>query len=123
MTDQSDATGGSPDAIHFYTRAGRPVSAYLSRRLQRFGFPLRYHDIWADPAAAAFVRSVARGNETVPTLVIGDVFLVAPSVSQVVAATTERAPHLLPDAAATPPASGRRGLFRRKSRQVRDSTR
>lgn len=123
MTDQRDITEESPDAIHFYTRGGCPISAYLSRRLQRLGFPLEYHDIWADPAAAAFVRSVARGYETVPTLVIGDVSLVAPSVGQVVTATTERAPHLLPDAMPTAPASGLRGLFRRRSRPARDSTR
>jgi hypothetical protein len=37
-------------------------------------------NIWEDPEAAAFVRSVARGNETVPTVTVGDVALVNPSV-------------------------------------------
>ncbi len=40
-------------------------------------------DIWQDPEAAAFVRSVANGNETVPTVSIGDVHLVNPSARQV----------------------------------------
>lgn len=29
-------------------------------------------DIWADPKAAAFVRSINDGNETVPTVVMGE---------------------------------------------------
>jgi hypothetical protein len=39
-------------------------------------------NIWEDPEAAAFVRSVARGNETVPTVTVGDVALVNPSVGE-----------------------------------------
>jgi glutaredoxin len=35
-------------------------------------------NIWDDPEAAAFVRSVANGNETVPTVVIGGVAHVNP---------------------------------------------
>jgi len=95
----TDAAGPAPapDAIHFFTRPGCPFSAYLSHRLRRLGLPLEYHDIWVDRDAAAFVRSVAGGDETVPTVVVGDVTLVAPRVRQVVAVTTDRAPHLLPD--------------------------
>ena len=84
------------DAIHFYTRPGCPFSASLARRLRRRGFPLEYHDIWEDPTAAAFVRSVARGNETVPTLRIGDTHLVNPSIRAVVSAAEAHAPHLVP---------------------------
>ena len=54
---------------------------------------LRWHhlsvhqiNIWADPDAAAFVRSVADGNETVPTVVIDGQPSVNPTPSQVVAA-------------------------------------
>jgi len=49
---------------------------------------LRAHqiNIWQDPAAAAFVRSVADGNETVPTVVIDGRAVVNPSPRQVVAA-------------------------------------
>jgi len=83
-------------AVEFYTRRGCPISAGLSRQLQRRGVPLRFHDIWADEDDAAFVRSVARGNETVPTVRIGDAVLVAPSTRAVLAALSEQAPHLLP---------------------------
>jgi len=41
------------------------------------------------------VRSVADGNETVPTVVIGPIGLVNPSIKQVKAALEEHAPHLL----------------------------
>ena len=95
----TDAAGPAPapDAIHFFTRPGCPFSAYLSHRLRRLGLPLEYHDIWVDRDAAAFVRSVAGGDETVPTVVVGDVTLVAPRVREVIAVTTDRAPHLLRD--------------------------
>ncbi|MGH3266773.1 MAG: glutaredoxin domain-containing protein [Trebonia sp.] len=54
---------------------------------------LRWHrlnaemiNIWHDPDAAAFVRSVADGNETVPTVVIAGRAYVNPPPRQVVAA-------------------------------------
>ena len=36
-------------------------------------------NIWDDPSAAAFVRSVTGGDETVPTVVIGTTTMVNPS--------------------------------------------
>jgi len=95
------------EAVDFYTRRGCMISVGLARRLQRRGVPLRVHDIWADEDDAAFVRSVARGNETVPTVRIGDAVLVAPSTHAVLAALAEQAPHLLP-----PPDESRSWLSR-----------
>lgn len=43
-------------------------------------------NIWKDQDAAAFVRSVADGNETVPTVVVGGDAMVNPSPGQVVSA-------------------------------------
>jgi glutaredoxin len=51
--------------------------------LRRSRLPFREINIWADPSAAEFVRSVANGNETVPTVTIGDVSLVNPSARRV----------------------------------------
>ncbi len=42
----------------------------LRLALGRRGRAVVWVDIWADPDAAAFVRSVNDGNETVPTVVI-----------------------------------------------------
>ena len=44
------------------------------------------HNIWEDAEAAAFVRSVASGNETVPTVVVNGRAMVNPSVNDVLAA-------------------------------------
>ncbi len=46
---------------------------------------VRRINIWADPDAAGYVRSVANGNETVPTVVIDGQPFVNPSPRQVVA--------------------------------------
>lgn len=59
------------------------------------GIPLNKHNIWDSKAHAATVRSIADGNETVPTLVIGPVGLVNPSVRKVKKVLREHAPHLL----------------------------
>lgn len=40
-------------------------------------------DIWQDPAAAAAVRAVADGNETVPTVHVAGQWLVNPRAAQV----------------------------------------
>ena len=57
----------------------------LRSGLQRAGIEYREVNIWDDPEAAAFVRSVARGNETVPTVTVGSVSLVNPSAGEVAA--------------------------------------
>ncbi len=51
--------------------------------MKRARIPNRRHNIWTDPAAAARVRSVAGGDETVPTVFVGDTALVNPSVSEI----------------------------------------
>jgi mycoredoxin len=40
-------------------------------------------NIWESPDAAAFVRSVANGNETVPTVTVGTKSVVNPTVADV----------------------------------------
>jgi hypothetical protein len=59
---------------------------------------VREVNIWEDPEAAARVRAVARGNETVPTVFVGEHALVNPSIRQVTALVRETAPHLLVEA-------------------------
>ncbi len=86
------------DAVEFYWRPGCPFCSMLERALDRVGLPLRKHNIWDDPAHAAFVRSVANGNETVPTVRVGPESMVNPDPSEVVDALRRHAPHLVPDA-------------------------
>jgi glutaredoxin len=78
----------------------------LQRKLDQLGIERTEHNIWDDPADAAIVRSHARGNETVPTVVIGDTGFVNPSAGELVAFLTEHHPDLLPDGF-EPPEPGR----------------
>lgn len=56
---------------------------------------LRYRkvDVRKDPDARAFVRSVADGNETVPTVVVAGRALVNPSKRQLLGVVRAHAPH------------------------------
>lgn len=68
----------------------------LERRLTSAGVPFQKLNIWENPEYAAFVRSVADGNEVVPTLRIGEVSLVNPSPGEVIEAMKDQTPHLVP---------------------------
>jgi mycoredoxin len=69
-----------------YWRPGCPYCSRLRRGLRRAGLSVHEVDIWADRSAAATVRELAGGNETVPTVVIGETSLVNPSAAEVLAA-------------------------------------
>jgi glutaredoxin len=56
--------------LDVYWRPGCPFCLRLRQSLFAERVPVRWHNIWRDPAAAEFVRSVADGNETVPTVVL-----------------------------------------------------
>jgi len=72
-----------------YTRPGCPYCFTLRAGLRRSGVTFQEINIWADPDAAAFVRSVANGNETVPTVVVGDVHMINPSARRVSAVASD----------------------------------
>ncbi|MFD8072587.1 glutaredoxin domain-containing protein [Streptomyces sp. NPDC059718] len=89
----SDAhTDGGGIVVHW--RPGCPFCMKL--RAQLLFTRLRHTkvDIWRDPDAAAFVRSVADGNETVPTVTVAGRPLVNPSLRQLKEAVRAYAPHL-----------------------------
>jgi mycoredoxin len=91
-------TGGNNviEAVTFYWRPGCGFCAGLQRALDRAGVPLDKHNIWEEPDAATAVRSIARGNETVPTVVVGSIKMVNPSAAEVLDAGAREAPHLVP---------------------------
>jgi mycoredoxin len=74
----------SAPIVTVYWRPGCPYCSMLSRDLDRAGLTYEARNIWDDPDAAAFVRSVARGNETVPTVTVGDTALVNPPIEEIV---------------------------------------
>jgi len=85
--------------VEFYWRPGCPFCSGLERNLDKAGIALNKHNIWDNPEHAATVRSIADGNETVPTVVVGDVSMVNPRAEQVIAALRDQAPHLVPEGA------------------------
>ena len=105
-TTHTDVTIDVPEIV-IYTRPGCPYCLTLRAGLRRTGLVFGEINIWEHPDAAAFVRSVANGNETVPTVVVGDVHMVNPSARQVRAVA---------GSASGPPSSTRRHWFRRSDR-------
>lgn len=85
------------EAIDLYWRPGCGFCRALEADLSPTSLPIRRHNIWEDESAAAFVRSVADGNEIVPTVACGTHALVNPSINDVFALVATEAPHLLPD--------------------------
>lgn len=71
--------------VTFFWRPGCGWCTRLKRDLVEAGVALVERNIWEDPDAAAFVRSVARGNETVPTVVAAGTVMVNPPAHEVVA--------------------------------------
>ena len=92
--------------VTVYWRPGCPYCMGLRRGLRRAGLPVTEVDIWSNPEAAAKVRALAGGNDTVPTVVVGDKGLVNPTVAQVLDALGTIDPGLVPSGTAG--ISGRR---------------
>lgn len=89
MTDT--ATG-----ITVYWRPGCGFCSGLIRQLDQLQVAYDTIDIWQQPEGAQFVRSVARGNETVPTVRIGTVAMVNPSIRELLDAAVTHAPDAVP---------------------------
>ena len=70
--------------VDFYWRPGCPFCMSLRHSLKRAGVAVRPRNIWAEPEAAAQVRAVANGHETVPTIGFGGDHLVNPTAAEVV---------------------------------------
>ncbi|MEV0783603.1 glutaredoxin domain-containing protein [Streptomyces sp. NPDC050423] len=75
-----------------YWRPGCPYCMNLRLRLRFTKLEYTEVNIRRDPEAAAFVRSVADGNETVPTVTVGGKAMVNPSKSRVMEAVRAQAP-------------------------------
>lgn len=88
--------------IVVYWRPGCMFCSALLRQLDKRGVPHRRVDIWSDPKAAARVRAVAGGNETVPTVTIGSSALVNPDIHAVLALAGDLAPDAVPGDYAAP---------------------
>lgn len=120
MDDLDDATALGADAgraatptdgeIVVFWRPACGFCASLRRELEGAGVAHRLVNIWEDPEGAATVRTIARGNETVPTVVVGPTGLVNPSLHEVLGAVAEHAPGAVPEDY-EPPEPGRVGRW------------
>ena len=90
------------ERIDLYWRPGCGFCVMLQRKLDKFGIERVEHNIWDDPGDAEVVRQHANGNETVPTVVIGDRGFVNPSAGELVGYLAEHHPDLLPDGFVAP---------------------
>jgi glutaredoxin-like protein len=82
------------DGVVVYWRPGCPYCIRLRLGMLLTRLPHSRVNIWRDPAAAAFVRSVANGNETVPTVTVAGHSMVNPSLRELLTAVRTYAPHL-----------------------------
>lgn len=97
-------------SVSLYTRPGCTFCAVLRWQLRRLDLPVNEIDIWRDRDAAARVRAATGGDETVPTVVVGEATLVAPGVDQVCRALREVAPDHVIDSSRSLPVRVARGL-------------
>lgn len=92
-----ETRASAPAQIDLYWRPGCGFCSSLRGQLDKLGIERVEHNIWDEPAKANVVRHYANGNETVPTVVVGDIGLVNPSPREVAAHLMANAPHLLPE--------------------------
>ncbi|HLX47188.1 MAG TPA: glutaredoxin domain-containing protein [Streptosporangiaceae bacterium] len=78
------------DQVTLYWRPGCPYCIRLRWQLRWAKLPVQKVNIWRDPAAAARVREITGGDETVPTVIVGERAMVNPSRAQVLAAVRGR---------------------------------
>jgi glutaredoxin len=103
-----------PSPVEVLWRPGCPFCARLRTGLRRAGIETVERNIWTDLRAAARVRAVTGGDDTVPTVVVGARGLVNPSVSEVVSAVRAEFPDeadaLVGSGAERPGGSGLAGI-------------
>ena len=104
MGESEDGT--ATDEVVLLWRPGCGFCLVLKHRLDKAGLDYTKRNIWKDADAAALVRELAGGSETVPTVLVGGVGLVNPRSRQVLDAVQEVAPDRLPEGYA-PPGPGR----------------
>jgi mycoredoxin len=87
------------ELVTVYWRPGCRYCTRLRQDLRLAGVPAREINIWADKSAAATVRELAGGNETVPAVVIGGRSFINPPAATVLAEVRRLSPGFTPDGA------------------------
>ena len=89
--------------VEVYWRPGCGACRAMRVMLAEAGVAADWHNVWEDRDASAVVRSVASGNETVPTLFIDGQAHVAPSPRRALEEISRAAPHLVRHTSRWPP--------------------
>jgi mycoredoxin len=98
VTDSAPTSNDATNAVlTVYWRPGCPFCSSLFNQLDRAQVRYEAANIWEDAKAAAVVRSIANGNETVPTVTLGEAGLVNPDLHEIMAVASELAPGLIPE--------------------------
>lgn len=87
-----------PRDVLVYWRPGCPYCMMLRLGLRSARVPAVWVSIWEDRDAAARVRAITGGDETVPTVVVGTRAMVNPSARQVIRAIRDGQPGTGPPA-------------------------
>ena len=87
MSIDDTATDAPP--ITVYWRPGCGFCFALLSRLEATDLVYTTVNIWEDAEGRAFVRSVAKGSETVPTVTVGRQALVNPTLAAIVDAAAD----------------------------------
>jgi mycoredoxin len=82
--------------VRVYWRPGCPYCAMLRLGLRGARVRAEWINIWDDQAAAARVRSITGGDETIQTVVVGTRAMVNPSPRQVAVAVRAGQPGTVP---------------------------
>ena len=86
MSAAEGARAAGDGRVVVYWRKGCPFCKRLQLVLGKRVTDVVWVDVWADPDASAYVRSVNGGDEVVPTVVIDGVARTNPPPREVVAA-------------------------------------
>lgn len=89
MASLCSVTQGERGEMTVYWRPGCFYCSRLLAKLSRAGITHELVNIWDSPEAAATVRGHANGNETVPTVRVGNRWFVNPSLRELKKALAE----------------------------------
>lgn len=98
----ASGSGSEGPPLTVYWRPGCGFCSRLRRTLDRAGVAHELRNIWEDDEARAFVAAHNRGNETVPTVALGDDVMTNPNPTVLV----DRLAAERPDLVANPEAVG-----------------
>jgi mycoredoxin len=110
---ETEVGEASTAAVTVYWRPGCGYCSRLLRSLERAGIEVDLRNIWEDDEARDVVRRHNQGDETVPTVAVGELILTNPEPKDLLRMLQSHQPHLTPAEPVEPFESGLLGRLRR----------